>query len=119
MNQYKDYYSQQDQYYGQPQPKPVSLQPFKTLKIVFLVLAIVNTVSIPISIIYMIAVGNALDTGSVPGIDIRPLYSTIGSAVILLEVLPFAIAFWVLYGVFNKKYKERVEQNRALGYMIE
>ena len=119
MNQYDDYYYQQDPYYGQPQPapQPVSLQPFKALKIVFLVLAIVNTVATVFLFFYFQAIGAVFDEFGSGYREIGEMYSSMGGLIILLECLPFAIAFWVLFGVFNKKYKRRLEHNRTLGYM--
>lgn len=145
MNQYDDYYyqqnqyqgqpqgpcygQQQDQYYGQPQdayqyysqpqpaPQPVSLQPFKALKIVFLILAIVNTVAAVFLFCYFQIVGAIFSEFGSSFREVGEMYSSMGSVIILLECLPFVIAFWVLFGVFNKKYKKRLDYNESIGYI--
>lgn len=107
--------------YGRP--APVSLQPHKTLKIVFLALAIATTVITAVLFVYFFVLGGALgalfssahsDYAAAGGI-----VSAIGTTYMLFYYLPFVIAFWVLYGAFNSKYKARVAENRALGYDIQ
>lgn len=103
-------------YYDVPEmEKPVSLQPYKTLKIIFMVLAIVTTAFL---IIYGAICGvlgvvfhgidTAFDTDLGDYLGVMP-------GLALLSYVPFCIAFWVLFIVFNVKYRKRVAHNRRLG----
>lgn len=104
-------------YYDVPQPvKPVSLQPFKTLKIVFMILAIVLTAFLLIYGVIMGALGVLINSfDSAAGTEIGEFFEFGSVFIMLCSYIPIDIAFWVLFFVFNAKYRGRVAHNRSLG----
>lgn len=92
-----------------PTEIPVSLQPFKALKIVFLILSIVFTLFFSIMIadvvVESISYYNVVASGDDP--IAGPGYTT---SYFIFAII-FVIPFWILFFVFNRKYKERVKYN--------
>lgn len=103
---------------------PVTLQPFKALKIVFMVLAIVSTALWTLYALFfgviigsigvlLDAFADSSDSVAWAGVSgFYYIYYLIFSSI-------FVVAFWVLFGVFNSKYKERVERNANLGFYVK
>lgn len=101
-----------------PPVRPVSLQPFKTLKLVLLIVAIALSAFLVVyGLIYGVMIGALSDLFNDINSTGGEFFHIIGFsayAMVLCFYGIFTIACWVLFFVFKRKYKERLEHNCRL-----